>query len=243
MYKAMHQSMRSSEKLAELSDFAFRVWSMGVVASDMVGRITANPKKFFAEVFPMLAYDQAKIMAAFEELKATKLAHFYEVDDKPYMVFHDHDEHNKGTKNLSNLKPVCPPPMQSVCFCVAYTKKEEGDSSSAVRTADGTADVTAGVYVPPPVLVPVHVSEGAGGVEEGETWPPMPATTKGNLWKLFKKAHITGTPSQLRQFFEAWYAQAGPQRLEQILMERRIVGKDVFAVQKWYFNDMLKEAK
>jgi hypothetical protein len=243
VYKAMHQSIRSSEKLAELSDYAYRVWSMGVVAADMVGRITANPRKFFAEVFPLLEYEEARLLAAFNELKTTKLAHFYEVDGKPYMVFHGHDEHNKGTKNLRNLKPVCPPPMQSACYCIAYTMNEEGDSASAVPSAVPSADGSTGVYVPSPVLVPVPVSEGDGGVEEGGTWPPMPATPKGLLWKLLKKAHITGTPSQLRQSFEGWYAQVGAQRLEQILMDPKIRGVDVFAVQKWFFNDILANSR
>ena len=86
--------MRSSEKLGELSHFAFRVWTMGLVASDIVGRITANPRTFHVEAMGMLDYQEAPLLAAFNELKALNLCHFYEVNGKPYMVFHDHDEHN-----------------------------------------------------------------------------------------------------------------------------------------------------
>lgn len=159
MYKAMHQSMRSSEKLAELSDFAFRVWEMGVVASDVVGRITANPRKFHAEAFPLLKYEEAKLVAAFNELKATNLAHFYDVDGKPYMVFHDHDEHNKSSKNLKHSKTKTPPPPPSLCYCVTYTKEEEG--ASTVATVVPTVVATTDVHV----HVPVHdqVQRGSGG--------------------------------------------------------------------------------
>ncbi len=184
MYKAMHQSMRSSEKLAELSDYAYRVWSMGVVASDMVGRISATPRKYRAEAIHILPFEEARVRAAFNEMEALKLVHRYTVDGKPYFVFHDHDDHNKGTKNLRNLKPVCPPPVSNLCFCVAYAQNEENGSSnqgltpdreqklkelerrsSAVPTADGTADGSAGVYVPVhvPVSVPVPVQEGVVG--------------------------------------------------------------------------------
>ena len=135
MYKAMHQSMAHSEKLAALSDFAHRVWTCGVVAADMVGRITAIPVVFHAKAFPLILCDREKIKAAFEELKAAKLCHFYEVEDKPYMVFHDHDEHNKTARNLRNIRPSCPPPMPGLCYCVVYTPKEEGDSSTPVPTA------------------------------------------------------------------------------------------------------------
>src|SRR6188768_1338758 len=102
MYKAMHQSMRDSEKLANLSDFAFRVWEMGCVASDLTGRITANPKRFWAQAMPLCPFDQTKLTMAFNELQDARLVHRYDVDGKPYMVYHDHDEHNKGTKNLKN---------------------------------------------------------------------------------------------------------------------------------------------
>lgn len=247
MYKALDQSIRDSDKLAELSDFAYRVWAQGLAASDMVGRLTASPKKFWAQAMPLIPYDEAKIKAAFVELKS--LIHFYEVDGKPYMVFHEHEDYNKGTKNLKYQHPSkIPPPSPSLCYCVAFTKQEEGGGSSNGRykdpvTADVTAVPTASVHVPSHVPVHVHVPEEDGGVEEGEEWPPLPATPRGHLWKLFGKAKITGTLAQRRQYFEAWLAQAGAQRLEQILMEPRVIGKDVFVLQRWYFNDMLKEAK
>lgn len=71
----------------------------------------------------------------------------------------------------------------------------------------------------------------------------MPATPRGHLWKLFCKAKITGTPTQRRQYFEAWLAQVGAQRFEQILMDPKIIGVDVFAVQKWFFNDILANSR
>ena len=189
----------------------------------------------------MWTYDEAKLLAAFEELKP--LVHFYTVDGKRYMVFHDHEDYNKGTKNLKyQVRSKIPPPPQNLCPCVMYTKEESGGAVSADQSADVSAVASAAVHVPSYVHVHVPSSDGDGGVEEGETWPPQKATNRGHLWDLFKRAKITGTDSQRRQYFEAWLAQSGAQRLEQILMERRIIGKDVFVIQRWYFNDMLKEA-
>lgn len=137
MYKAMHQSMRDSEKLANLSDFAFRVWEMGCVAADLTGRITANPKKFWAQAMPLVAFDEQKYASAIAELK--DLVHFYAVEGRPYMVYHDHDEHNKGTKNLKNLRPSCPPPPPTLCYCIVYTPKEDGGVASTTPVLAATA--------------------------------------------------------------------------------------------------------
>lgn len=226
MYKAMHQSMRDSEKLANLSDFAFRVWEMGCVASDLTGRITANPKKFWAQAMPLVNFDEAKYAAAIAELKG--LVHFYEVDGKKFMVFHDHDEHNKGTKNLRNIRPSCPPPPPNLCFCVVYTKKEEG-GVPAVPTADGTADSTAGVQDPVPVLVHVPLPE-----KNPEQFPDSPES---RLVRLALKAKlIFASERQLRTHISGWLADKGFQYLESLLMNDAIRGKDVFWVHETYFK-------
>jgi len=125
MYKAKEQSIRDSEKLANLSDFAYRVWDMALTASDLVGRITARPKKLWAQAMPLIPFDEARYTAALEELKREKLVHPYAVEGKEYMVFHDHEDHNKGLKNLRNLRASCPPPPPSLCYCIVYTKDEE----------------------------------------------------------------------------------------------------------------------
>lgn len=218
MYKAMHQTMRSSEKLAELTDFAFRVWEMGVVASDVVGRITANPRKFHAEAFPLLKYEEAKLLAAFNELKATKLAHFYDVDGKPYMVFHDHDEHNKSSKNLKHSKTKTPPPSTSLCYCVTYTKEEE---SSTVATIVPTVVATTDVHVHVPVHVQDQVKRGSGG----DTAKILAA-----LWNDGPGEHLNGR-SAAEKVQAAIDVGVNPQAIEQAFWDhKRIKGRKIWEV-------------
>jgi hypothetical protein len=187
MYKAMHQTMRSSEKLAELSDFAYRVWSMGLIASDVVGRITANPRTFHVEAIPMQPYEEAKILVAFNELKKLNLCHFYEANGKPYMVFHDHDEYNKASKNLRHSKSKTPPPPPSLCFCVTYTREEEDQGATTVATVVPTVVATTDVHVPVHVHVPSSVLEG-----ESEGKPRESVRFLASKWNKGPGVHLNG---------------------------------------------------
>lgn len=227
MYKAMHQSMRDSDKLANLSDFAFRVWEMGCVASDLTGRITANPKRFWARAMPMVPFDEAKYLAAFKELKG--LVHFYDVDGKPYMVFHDHEEHNKGAKNLRNIRPDCPPPPPNLCYCVTYSKEEEG-GASADGTADATADGTAGV---PFRSSPVHVL----GLEGVQGEPFSPTSPEAMIMGLLERAHCPTKPETQRRYAKAWITNKGFQYVEQACSDPFCKGKDVLAINDRFFRD------
>lgn len=232
MYKAMHQSIRSSEKLAELSDFAFRVWEMGVVASDMVGRISATPRKFHAEAMPLMAFDEAKTRAAFNEIEALKLVHRYTVDGKPFFVFHDHDEHNKAAKNLRNVKSAAPPPPPSLCYCVTYTKEEEDQTT--VATVDGTvvATTVVPVHVPVPSSVPVSDQVLAErGEFEGERTRPVIR----HLYQKAKEAKVAGRKETLISYLESWVARADAQRVEQYLMDPWSRGKTILEIQDHFW--------
>jgi len=220
MYKALHQSIRSSEKHAELSDFAERVWTRGLVAADMLGRLTANPMKFHAEAMPMLPYDEARVRAAFDELKKTRLCHFYDVDGKQFMVFHDHDEHNKGGKNLKyQNRSKIPPPSSMLCYCITYSKDEESTDASA----DGSAVASANVHV----HVPVHVqSEDKRGLI-GER---RVANTLAELWNDGPGEHLGGR-SALDKIQAAIDVGVNPQNIEQAFWDhKRIKGRKIWEV-------------
>lgn len=211
MYKAMHQCMRESEKLADISDFAFRTWEMGVVASDVTGRITAKPRLFHAQAYPLVKADEAKVAAALKELEDASLAHRYEVDGKSYLVFHDHDEHNKTMKNLRSQRPECPPPPPNLCYCVTYREGEEvGDPVEAEQGAEnspveGVPPIDAesatdrrkiskngppiGVHVH--VQDPVHVPLEAEGDPKGEVRKNV-VTQLARLWNQGPGEHLNG---------------------------------------------------
>lgn len=123
MFKALQASIRSSEKLAEASDWAARVWKYGLAASDVFGRIVAGAKKFKAEAMPMLDRTEAQVEAGLEELAQIGLVHPYESEGRRYIVFHKHEDYNKSHKNLKNLRPTYPPPPP-ICPCVQYADSE-----------------------------------------------------------------------------------------------------------------------
>lgn len=230
MYKALHQTIRSSEKHAALSDYAERIWTRGLVAADMVGRLTANPKKFHVEAIPMLPYDEGKIIAAFKELEAVNLCHFYKVDGKPYMVFHEHDEHNKAARNLRNIKGSYPPPEPSVCPCVMYTKYE-GEESTVVPTIVPTIVRTTASPILSS-LVPDLVPEGVQGEPK-----PTQSSPEGLLTRLALDAKVIhASERQLRTHIAGWLADKGFQFCEGLLMNPAVRGKDVFWIHEQYFK-------
>lgn len=224
MYKAMHQSMRSSEKLAELSDFAFRVWEMGVVASDMVGRISATPRKFHAEAMPLVAFDEAKTRAALAEIFRLNLAHHYEAEGKPYMVFHDHDEHNKSAKNLRNVRSVVPPPPPGLCYCITYARDEEDQTTvpTVVPTVEPTIEAL-------PASDQVLAEKGEF---DGERTRPVIR----HLYQRAKEAKVAGRKDTLISYIESWVARTDAQRVEQNLMDPWSRGKTILEIQEHFFN-------
>lgn len=232
MYKALEASIRSSEKHAEISDFAYRVWAQGLAVSDIVGRLTANPRKFQAEAIPLLDYDEPKLLAAFNELKASKLVHFYEVEGKPYMVFHDHEECNKGTKNLKyQLRSKVPPPPPSLCFCVTYTKEEE-NQVTADQSADQSAVASAAVHVHVLNSVPSESKGDSKGDFDGQQ-EIRPAIR--HLYTRAKEAKMAGRKETILSYLDAWAARSDAGKVEQYLMDPWSKGKTVIEFQNHFF--------
>lgn len=133
MYKAWHDTIPVNEKVNSLSDWAFRIWAMGLAAADWFGRIPVDLKKFKAVVIPMLKGGVKKIEKAFAELDDAELLHFYEVKGKKYAVFHEFPLHNRTKGNLKNPKPKSPPPPK-VCDCIEHYKEEDPSIASAIAS-------------------------------------------------------------------------------------------------------------
>lgn len=133
MYKAWHDTIPCNEKVNELSDWAFRLWAMGLAAADWFGRIPVDPKKFKAVAIPMLKAGVKKMEKAFAELDDAKLLHFYEVKGKRYAVFHEFQLHNRTKGNFKNPKPKSPPPPK-VCDCIEFYKEEDPSIAKAIAS-------------------------------------------------------------------------------------------------------------
>lgn len=174
MYKALQDTIGLSTKLSSLTDFQFRVWSMGLAKSDTFGRIQADAKLFKAAAMPLSDVSESKVKTAIEAIERAGLIHLYELGGKRYMVFHDHEQ--AGTGNLRYRKSAFPAPPSSICRCVKTSQDEE--TGTAVTTAVPTAVTTADVHVHVPVLSPVHAKEGGVG---GET----PSAVLGELIDLW----------------------------------------------------------
>lgn len=235
MYKALDQSIRDSEKLAEVSDFAYRVWNQGLATSDMMGRISASPKKFWAHAMPHVQFDQQKIEAAMKELEDKRLVHFYVVDEKKYMVYHNHDEHNKGIKNLKYQKVECPPPPSSLCYCIGYAKSEELEETagdvSAVASAVPTADATVYVHSPSPSPSLVHVT-----VPEGVQGEPNPTSPEAQLIGVAEQQRVIAKPDTLRRYVTGWISDKGFEFVQKSLMDPWSRGKDVLSIHDRFFR-------
>lgn len=239
MYKALDQSIRDSEKLAEVSDFAYRVWNQGLATSDMAGRIPAAPKRFWAHAMPLVEYDEQRILAAIQELAAKRLVHLYEADGKRYMVYHEHEDHNKGMKNLRNVHPACPPPPQNLCYCVTYAAGEEAASADA--TAVPTAEPSTGVplsllFSPVHVPVPVPAQEGV----QGEKRPPIEADSW--VFSMVKVLKSRGCPNKdetIRTWVNTISGRLGRQRSEELFRFGNVANMPVTEI----YDNNCKEVK
>jgi hypothetical protein len=231
MYKALDQSVRDSDKLSEISDFAYRVWAQGLATSDMTGRITGSPKKFWAHAMPLVEYNAAKVALAIKELTDKRLVHSYVVDDKTYLVYHEHDEHNKGARNLRNLHPQCPPPPPGLCYCVTYAPGEEIDENprSADGSVGGSADGTAGVpLLSSPVPVPVLSQEGVQG-EDKDSAPEEDAW----LFGMVKVLQARGCPNKaptIRTWANTIGKKLGRQRAEELFRFGKVANMTVIEI-------------
>lgn len=100
---------------------------------------------------------------------------------------------------------------------------------------------------PPPAPVPPVLEVLEGGLRKAaarpappprDDSPMLPATPEGLLYALARRQCIQAKDDTLRTYLRGWIKQKGAQEVERILMEDRVVGKGILAIQDWYFNEM-----
>lgn len=105
--RIIKESTFSSEKIAELSDFEFRLWVGLITQADDAGRGDARPAIIKGRVFPLRDRVTAKdIDAAIHGLAAKGCVSLYEVGGKPYFLFPTWGEHQR----VRDCKPRYPGP-------------------------------------------------------------------------------------------------------------------------------------
>ena len=108
--RIIKESICSSEKLAALSDFEFRLWVGLITQADDAGRGDARPAIIKGHIFPFRERLSIKdIDAALQELAAKGCVALYKVDGKPYFLFPGWVKHQR----VRDCKPKFPEPPEN----------------------------------------------------------------------------------------------------------------------------------
>lgn len=108
--RIIKESIGTSEKIASLTDFEFRVWISLIVSADDVGRGDARPAIIRGRCFPLRDQVTARnIDAALHGLATKGLVSLYEVGGKPYFWLQSWAKHQR----IRECKPKYPGPDEA----------------------------------------------------------------------------------------------------------------------------------
>ena len=92
--RIIKESVRSSKKVSELSDFGFRVWVYLITYADDYGRGSADAELLCGLLFPRRRnVTEAQMRKAISELCTNGLITLYEADGETYFCFPNWDAH------------------------------------------------------------------------------------------------------------------------------------------------------
>lgn len=223
MYKALDESVSTSEKLAAISDFAFRVWACGLARSDIVGRIDAKTRQFRALCLPLVSCDDAQVDGAINELAEAGLLHLYDVGAHRYAIYHNHKVHNPGMSNLRNQRSRYPEPPADLCRCVRLLAEATADARPHIRPEPEVVAVAPPSPSPAPEPAPAAREKTLTEVETPQD------NVEVTLMRLAVEAKCPNQEGTLRKWVRAAIAHSliGPAKLHQFLMSPEAQGKDV----------------
>ena len=108
--RIIKESICTSEKIASLSDFEFRLWIGLITSVDDYGRGDARPAIIKGRVFPLRERVSVKeIDVALHGLAAKGCVSLYKVGGKPYFMFPTWTEHQR----IRDCKPKYPAPEEA----------------------------------------------------------------------------------------------------------------------------------
>lgn len=109
--RIIKDSISTSDKLARLSDFEFRVWVGLITYVDDTGRGDARPAILKGRLFPLRERVTIKdVETALRALADKGCVSLYQVDGKPYFCFPSWSRHQR----IRDVKPKYPPPPEAV---------------------------------------------------------------------------------------------------------------------------------
>lgn len=126
--RMIKESICTSEKIAELTDFEFRLWVGLITQADDAGRGDARPAVIKGRVFPLRERITAKdVDAALHGLAAKGCVSLYKVGGKPYFWFPTWAEHQR----IREVKPKFPGPEDADCDSPPQAAADCGSSPQA----------------------------------------------------------------------------------------------------------------
>lgn len=94
--RIIKESIRTSDTVAEMTDFQFRLWVGLIVSADDYGRGDARPKILKGQIFPLRKKVKEKdIESALNGLAALGCVELYTVNGKPYYSFPTWGSHQR----------------------------------------------------------------------------------------------------------------------------------------------------
>lgn len=158
--RVIKESMCSSEKIAGLTDFEFRLWIGLITQADDAGRGDARPAIIKGRVFPFRERLSIKdIDAALQVLAAKGCVSLYTVDGKPYFLFPGWVKHQR----VRDCKPKYPEPLENYIPPQSAASCGELPQSAALiqseSESESNPDISAepqATHAPPVVELPLN---------------------------------------------------------------------------------------
>lgn len=135
--RIIKESLCSSEKIASLSDFEFRLWVGLITQADDAGRGDARPAIIKGRVFPFRERLSIKdIDAALQVLAAKGCVSLYTVDEKPYFLFPGWVKHQR----VRDCKPKYPEPPENLILPQSAASCGELPQSAALIQSESESE-------------------------------------------------------------------------------------------------------
>lgn len=180
--RLIKDSFRTSDKIASLTDFEFRLWVSLIVSVDDAGRGDARPAIIKGNAFPLRERVTAKdINDALHGLAAKGCVSLYEVDGKPYFWFPTWADHQR----IRECKPKYPEPPEE--FSLPQTAATCGDLRQSAAICGDLRPESESNPNPNPNPNPNTPQPPQGG-RFGEFWMQYPKKVgKGAAEKAFER--------------------------------------------------------
>lgn len=129
--RIIKESITTSEKLASLSDFEFRLWIGLITQADDAGRGDARPAVIRGRIFPFRERLTVKDVGCSLRALADKgCIALYEIDGRPYFYFPNWSKHQR----VRDCKPKYPEPTEDSLRQVAAGCGEAQQSAAIIQS-------------------------------------------------------------------------------------------------------------